>query len=144
MSRRYALLLREGPPRPEVPPEDWHLMREGFAWLALVFPGLWLLFHGAWLAALLVIALPLPLLWFAPWASPVVSLALGVLVAFEGRDWLIERAERRGWRRVGTLTGSRGEAEAKLAVLATRGGLGLRASRAPRAPLPARTAGAAA
>ena len=140
MSGHHAILLRAAEPRAEVPPEDWRLMREGFAWLALAFPGLWLLFHGAWWAARAVIVLPLPFAWLLPWSAPIVSLALGFLVAFEGRDWLIERAERRGWRRVGVLAaGSLGEAESKLAVLATRGGLSLRASRATR-PDPAGTA----
>ena len=146
MSRRYAVLLRAGEPRAEVPPEDWRLMREGFAWLALAFPGLWLLFKGAWRAALVVIALPFPLIWLLPWAAPIVSLALGLLVAFEGRDWLVERLGGRGWRRVGTLLAADlDEAESKLAVLATRGGLGLRASRAARRaappPAPSRVAG---
>ena len=146
-AHRYAILLRAGEPRATVPPEDWELAREGFAWLALAFPGLWLLFNGAWKMALVVILLPLPLLWFVPWAAPVVSLALGLLVAFEGRDWLIGRLERRGWRRVGTILGeSREEAEDKLAVMATRGGLGLRASRALRPPpaVPSPAAGVAA
>ena len=135
MAKRYAVLLRAAEPRASVPPEDWDLRREGFAWLALAFPGLWLLFNGAWKLALAVILLPLPLLWFLPWAAPVLSVALGLIVAFEGRDWLIGRAERRGWRRVGTLlAGGRREAEDKLAVLATRGGVGLRAARAVRVP----------
>ena len=133
--RRYAVFLREGPPRAELTPEDWRLRREGFAWVALLFPGLWLLFKGSWVAGIGVILLPPLLALLSVPVAVVASVALGLLVAFEGREWRIARLERGGWRRAGTIAaGGWREAEDKLAVLATRGGVGLRAARAVRVP----------
>ena len=137
MSRRYAILLRAGAPRGATAPEDWLLAREGTAWLALAFPALWLLFNGLWRWAIAALLVPLPLVVLSPLALWVVGLAIGALVALEGRELRIGKWERQGWRRTGTITAaSRAEAEDRLAVLATRGGLAVRASRAVR-PAPA-------
>ena len=67
-------------------PEDWELQREGFAWLGLAFPTLWLLVHRLWKWAALAFVVPLPFAWLAPDAYPIVSLAIGLLVGFEGRE----------------------------------------------------------
>lgn len=133
MSQGYAVLLRAGAPRGESAPEDWQLLPEGFAWLAFAFPAIWLLVHGLWTWALVAFLAPLPFLLAGPIAYLLVSFAVGLFAAFEGRERVIVSRETRGWRHVGSIqAASWREAEDKLAVLATRGGLGLRASRAAR------------
>ena len=136
MSHRYAILMRSGAPTAQTRPEDWELRREGFAVLALAFPALWLLFHRLWRWAVLAFLLPLPFAWLAPETYLVVTVAIGLIAAFEGRERVIVSRETHGFRRVGVLEAhSLREAEDKLATLVTRGGLAMRAARAVRPPI---------
>ena len=133
MSRRYAILMRAGAPVAETDPGDWELRREGFSLLGFAFPAVWLLVHRLWKWAALAFVIPIAFAWLAPETYLVVSLAIGLLVGFEGRERIIVSRETSGWRCFGVLeAASRIEAEDKLAALVTRGGLAMRAARAVR------------
>lgn len=86
-------------------------VREGFAWLALPFPVLWLLFHRMWLVLLaflgLVVVLNLAAGLFAGGETigGWMSLGLTVLLAFEANDLRRWTLERRGYRLAGTVSG---------------------------------------
>ncbi|MCF3642330.1 DUF2628 domain-containing protein [Rhizobium sp. TRM95111] len=82
--------------------EEARFLRDGFSWLALFFPVVWLLWHRAWLAALLAFALQAigstlaadPVFWPAGLA---VSLGTALLVALEGPTAVVAALRRRGW-----------------------------------------------
>jgi len=86
-------------------------VKEGFAWIALIVPILWLIYHRMWLEllALLALFLSLPLIFgsdpagkdLAGWAS----LGLTVLFAFEANDLRAWALRRRGFRFAGTASG---------------------------------------
>jgi len=95
-------------------------VKEGIAWLALIVPILWLIYHRMWLEliAFLAILLSLPLIFgsgpagqeLAGWAS----LGLMVVFAFEANDLRSWALRRRGFTFVGTTFGrDRIEAETR-------------------------------
>ena len=76
--------------------EEPVLVREGFSWIALLFPTLWFLANGLWVVALLHFALVVVLGVALPAALlPWVLLGLQLLVGFQARDarrwWLGRR-----------------------------------------------------
>tara|TARA_R110002020_G_scaffold15140_61_gene53498 strand:- start:1858 stop:2385 length:528 start_codon:yes stop_codon:yes gene_type:complete len=85
-------------------------VRDGFSWLAMLFPVLWLLFNGLWLlllAFLLVaIGLELGLSLIGGPVPGLAGLALAVLFGFEAnglRRWALMR---RGYRFAGIVSGA--------------------------------------
>jgi len=87
-------------------------IKDGFAWLALLFPVLWMLYHRMWLVLAGFIALLAALqglLWVADINDQVLGWAtagLGVLFAFEAnnlRRWSLARG---GFRLVGPVSGA--------------------------------------
>ena len=93
-------------------------VKEGFSWLALLVPILWLLYYRMWIEFILLVLVYVGLqLAFgtdpqvqtlAGWAS----LAIGILFAFEASDLRIHSLERRGYRFAGVASGrDRTEAE---------------------------------
>ena len=95
-------------------------VKEGIAWLALIVPILWLIYHRMWveLIAFLAIFLSLPLIFGSGPASQELagwsSLALTVLFAFEANDLRTWALRRRGFRFAGTAWGrDRVEAETR-------------------------------
>jgi hypothetical protein len=93
-------------------------VKEGFSWLALLVPLLWLLYYRMWIEFILLVLVYVGLqLAFgtdpqgqtlAGWAS----LAIGVLFAFEASDLRTLSLERRGYRLAGVASGrDRTEAE---------------------------------
>ncbi|ODS01187.1 hypothetical protein AUC68_12520 [Methyloceanibacter methanicus] len=86
-------------------------VKEGFAWIALIVPILWLIYHRMWLEllAFLAVFLSLPAIFgndpvgkdLAGWAS----LGLTVLFAFEANDLRAWALRRRGFRFAGTAWG---------------------------------------
>ena len=72
------------------------LVREGFAWGALVFGPFWLLAHRAWIAGVLGLCLWVVLPMFAPHvAAPAVLVALHWACGLFGNDlrrWSLSRA----------------------------------------------------
>ncbi|MEM7400235.1 MAG: DUF2628 domain-containing protein [Pseudomonadota bacterium] len=96
------------------------LVKEGIAWLALIVPILWLIYHRMWLEliAFLAVFLSLPLIFgsgptgqqLAGWAS----LGLTILFAFEANDLRSWALRRRGFTFAGTTWGrDRVEAETR-------------------------------
>jgi hypothetical protein len=93
-------------------------VKEGFAWLALIVPALWLLYHRMWIEFVVFMALIFGLEWafgadgqgaeIVGW----LSLAITVLFAFEANDLRGAMLERRGYRFAGVATG-RGREEAE-------------------------------
>ncbi len=93
-------------------------VKEGFSWVALLVPILWLLFYRMWvefiLLALVYVALQLAFGTEAQGQALVgwASLAIAVLFALEANDLRAASLERRGYRLVGVASG-RGRVEAE-------------------------------
>ncbi|MGX1307496.1 hypothetical protein AB7M35_002216 [Amorphus suaedae] len=86
-------------------------VRDGFSWLAMLFPVLWLLFNGLWLLLLAFILVAIGLEFgLSLIGGPVPGLAgmaLAVLFGFEAnglRRWALMR---RGYRFAGIVSGAR-------------------------------------
>ena len=117
MRRYHALLAPGGNPRD---PGAWRLERGGFVTLGFLFPAPWCLVSRLWVAAAAAFALPVAAGWLlGPGPSFVASLAVGLAVGLEGREWRLLKRERAGWRAVAAIgAGNRAEAEDRLAALA--------------------------
>lgn len=99
------------------------LIRDGFHFLAFVFPVFWLLFHRLWLEALGVLAAALALgaassyLGYDPLAI-IASLALGIFIGLEGAALKTHALSRRGWRHWGVVEAeTRDDAEIRYLAL---------------------------
>lgn len=91
------------PPDSDEPDDRTVLIRDEFAWLALIFPFIWALWFRLWFAAamllLLSIAIAVAISLF-PAQSMIFtasSLLVSVFVALEGNGWRIAKKERQGW-----------------------------------------------
>jgi hypothetical protein len=89
-------------------------VKEGFSWIALLVPALWLIFYRMWIE-LIVFVLGFAALQWAFGTSEQgqrlfgwVSFALCVLFAFEANDLRSAALERRGYRLVGVAGGGGG------------------------------------
>ena len=93
-------------------------VKEGFSWIALFVPALWLIYHRMWIELAIFIAIfaVLPFAFgldrqneeLVGW----IGIALVVLFAFEANDLRSASLERRGYRLAGVAMGSdRTEAE---------------------------------
>jgi hypothetical protein len=91
--------------------ESLVFVKDGFAWLALLFAPLWLLAHRLWWPFLGYVLVSAALQAAArgaavdPGWAGLAGFAINLLLAFEAdtlRRWSLER---RGWRTVGTVTG---------------------------------------
>lgn len=98
MASYVILTPTESAPRDE----STVLIRDGFAWLGLLVPVLWLAFHRLWIATALVVVAGLALLVVAErtgWNGT--AIAIGVLIAFwiglEGNGWRVAALVSRGW-----------------------------------------------
>lgn len=108
----YTVLLpppsnKDGAPSPL---ERAVFVREGFAWLALFFPVLWLLFHRMWLLLILFVAVTVGVELAASLIGGpvpgVFGFAIAVLFAFEAnglRRWALVQ---RGYEFAGIVAGS--------------------------------------
>jgi len=80
--------------KPDCPPV---LLPDGWSWAAAIFGPLWLLFHRAWVLALLFAAVVVVVQVAAPpELALVIGLGLGVLSGLLGRDavrWSLERRD---------------------------------------------------
>jgi hypothetical protein len=99
-------------------------VKEGFSWIALLVPALWLIFYRMWIE-LIVFVLGFAALQWAFGTSEQgqrlfgwVSFALCVLFAFEANDLRSAALERRGYRLVG-VAGGRGRSQAELSFFQT-------------------------
>jgi hypothetical protein len=85
-------------------------VRDGFSWLALLFPLLWLLWHRMWLVLVLWIAVVVLAEWGASFLGGPVPLvaaaAIAVVMGFEANNLRRWTLERRGWRFAGVVAGA--------------------------------------
>lgn len=90
-----------------VPPdgqrEDTRTIRDGFSWLAFLFPWIWLLAHRLWLHAIIAFALQAigGVLTEEPGFGPAgmaLAFAVNLFVGFEGQNFRIRNLASRGWR----------------------------------------------
>jgi hypothetical protein len=119
-------------------------VKEGFSWIALLVPLLWLLYYRMWIEfiVLLLIYVALQVAFgtdtqgqaMAAWAS----LAIGVLFAFEANDLRAASLERRGYRLAGVASG-RDRTDAERSFFTAWLPQQAKAARAPeRGPVPRR------
>ncbi len=97
---RYYMVLEWARPghRPQV-----RLLRDGFSWWALACGPLWLAWHRSWriFVAILIALIAIAVLSkeLLAWAS----LAVSIIIGFEGTAWAAEAMQRRGWRMLGII-----------------------------------------
>ncbi len=86
-------------------------IKDGFHWLAALFPAIWLLVKGLWLELIVFLVAVGVLTWGieALGASPTLSgfllLAVQIIFGFEASTIYAAALERRGWHMAGTITG---------------------------------------
>jgi hypothetical protein len=86
-------------------------VKDGFLWLAALFPAIWLLVKGLWLELIVFLVAVAVLTWSiealgaSPTASGLLLLAVQIIFGFEAGTIYIAALERRGWRMAGTITG---------------------------------------
>ena len=125
-------------PAAKDPDRDTLFIRDGFSWLAFLFPLPWLLFRRLWLVATAAVALYLVTIFLAEQyrldALPMAfSFVLGLWVALEGGAARMRRFERLGWQVERVMSAaSLSDAEAIYFAEAAAG-----ARRQPAEPLPA-------
>lgn len=78
-------------------------LRDGISWVALLFPGVWLLFNRLWIAGVFVLAVQLIAGYLSGMpgfelAGSLLGSAIGLLVALEGRHYRSETLIKRGWK----------------------------------------------
>ena len=92
------------------------LLREGFSWTAALLTGLWALWHGLWVAALLIFAagaVVLGALGFAGANDATLWVAMSgvaLVVGFGGHDWRRAKLARQGYRMEGVVAATGFEA----------------------------------
>ncbi|WP_099867058.1 DUF2628 domain-containing protein [Pararhizobium haloflavum] len=96
------------PPGGDPAGEDAVFIRDGFAFLALVLPIVWFLWHRLWLWALVFIALAIATSmmmmtddWYA--AGFALSVATSLLAALEGQNLRIGKHLSKGWEQVAVI-----------------------------------------
>ncbi len=93
------------------PDRDARFVKDGFSWAAFVFGPLWAFYHRLWfagsmlLAALAALALAGEFFVFDPVADAALSLALALLIGFEGPDLLRKKLGARGMPERGIASG---------------------------------------
>jgi len=100
------------------------LVREGFAWLAFLFPPIWFLAKRMWLVLTLYLAFgAAATVVLEPVPEPLVALvAFGVqlVIGFQARDLERWTLARRGYRELGVVACRGGEDEAYARLYASR------------------------
>jgi hypothetical protein len=93
------------------PDRDARFVKDGFSWAAFAFGPLWAFYHRLWfvglmlLAALVAAAVAGTYLLLDPVADAALSLALALLIGFEGPDLLRKKLEARGMPERGIASG---------------------------------------
>ena len=96
------------------------LVKEGFSWPAFFLGPLWLLWHRLWRPLVIVMVVLLATGTAPPLVQSLVSLAVSLILGFEGNGLLRAGLERRGWREVAVIAAhDRDEAELRLAAMLT-------------------------
>lgn len=84
------------------------MVRDGFSFVALILPFIWLLWHRMWIEALLVFALAIALgvggeLTGFQDVAMGLSLLVSIYVALEGASLRVAALRRQGWRDAGVV-----------------------------------------
>ncbi|MBB4121116.1 DUF2628 domain-containing protein [Martelella radicis] len=100
----YLVLIAPG----DNDPEKIRFVRDRFAWLAFLFGPFWLLANRAWLAGFITLGVSIALGVAGYFESlslgaSAASLALNLLIGFEGREWKALAMERRGFTPDGVI-----------------------------------------
>ncbi len=96
------------------------LVKEGFSWPAFFLGPLWLLWHRLWRPLVIVMIVLLAMSAAPPLVQSLASLAISLILGFEGNGLLRTGLERRGWREIAVIVAaSRDEAELRLAAMLT-------------------------
>jgi hypothetical protein len=89
--------------------DDVVFLREGFSWWALLFPLLWLVIKGMWIVLIIALAAQF-LIWaiaealgFGEAMRLIFSLAINLILGFQGNELLRWTYERRGFGEVALL-----------------------------------------
>jgi len=116
------------PPNASGDPADRALglvfVKDGFYWLAAIFPAVWLLVKRLWLELIIFLCAIALLTWgleamgATSTLSGMVLLIVQIVFGFEAGAVQTAALERRGWRLVGTVTG-RNRAECERRFLET-------------------------
>jgi hypothetical protein len=86
-------------------------VRDGFRWMAAIFPALWLLLKGLWLEFVVFIGAVVALTWglealgAAPTVGGIILLILQIVLGYEASAIEGAALERRGWRLSATMVG---------------------------------------
>lgn len=97
--------------RPAARVDDAIFVKDGFAWPALVFTLLWTLWHRMWIVAAIVFSTTAAVAALASWLglgdAPVnlASLAVGLILGFEGNDLRRWSLARQGYEELGLAPG---------------------------------------
>jgi hypothetical protein len=100
------------------------LVRDGFTWLGLLLPPLWLAWNRLWIEAALAFVVMAALSALGQelgrvWAGSLLSLLVSLYVGLEGQGWRIARLRRRGWHEWGVVeAGWLDDAEARYLLAA--------------------------
>ena len=111
-------VVLEAPPGGRAAPgEELVLVRDGFAFLAFVFPPLWLLWHRLWIEAIAVFAVLMVAALLENTlgitVSAPISLMVSIFVGLEGNAMRVARWRGRGWNAIAVVD-ARGVDEAEL------------------------------
>lgn len=111
--RFYTVHTRRGPwSGSDLAGQETRFVKEGFAWGAFVFSGIWALWHRMWLALAVIVVGSIGLglleefLEVGPALSAALGLAWSLLIGFEANDWRRRALERRGYAEVGVVSGA--------------------------------------
>ena len=97
--RYYMVLQQEKPGRaPQV-----RLLKDGFSWWAFAFGPLWLAWHRSWRTFLVSIAVLIVAAIVSRELSAWASIAMSIIIGFEGAAIAAEAMQRRGWRFLGMI-----------------------------------------
>lgn len=118
---RYVILRHEDATPPGGLPSVL-IVRDGWAWLAFVFPLFWLLWHRLWVAGFIVLAAMIAISLIAQTPQGValglpLNLFLGLFVGLEGPAARIGKARLQGYALCDVIeASSRSEAELRLVL----------------------------
>lgn len=98
--RSYLVLTPPG--GPDRNHRNTLVLRDGFAWIALFFPWIWLLWNRLWIAGLVIFLVQGASVYLMSTpqfslAGTLLGFAASLLVALEGRHYRSEALIRRGW-----------------------------------------------
>lgn len=89
--------------------DDFRLVSDSKAPLALIFPPFWLAWHKLWLELLVYAVFAFSVALLAIWKpSPAIfylSGLPGLFILLEGRAMIVRKLERKGWRFAGVVDG---------------------------------------